>query len=277
MVKFVAYKAVNNQDLSEIGLFQDIKKNLTRKGEGKKFDASSGDIDMHVTGKGMLFVLKKPVKGTMKSIDVSKHGDHKYFLDGLNIKIAKMKKYFKGDYESTIFSGNDKIVGSNDADTLDGFKGNDTINGGNGGDTIYGNKGNDKLDGEGGNDKISGGAGNDFIDAGGGDNTVTGGGGKDTFHFSSQLNASNYTKITDFKSGQDKIEITKSVFPGLTGSGKLAANKFVKLADYAGEDDVIVYDKATGNLSYALDSNNLLDFGSVKANLNLKASDFFLV
>ena len=277
MVKFVAYKSQDNRDLSEIGLFQNIKKNLTRKGEGKKFDASKGDIDMHVEGKGMLFVLKNPVSGTMKSIEVKVGGTDEYFLKGLDIKLRKMKDFFKGDYESKIFEGKDKLIGSGESDTLAGFAGDDTIKGGNGGDTITGLNGNDKLYGEGGGDLISGGKGNDLLDGGTASNSLTGNAGRDTFQFSSQLSASNSSSITDFKIGQDIIQLVKSVFPDLAGKGVLSSSSFVKAGDYAGQDGVVVYDKATGVLQFAVDSNSLIKFGEVASNTNLKASDFFIV
>ncbi len=276
MVKFVGYKAVDNTDLSEIGLFKNIKKNLHRKGEGKKFDATKGDIDMHVTGKGMLFVLKKPVGGVMKTIDVKVGGVDEYDIKGMDLKLRKMSDFFSGNYEKKLFSGNDKITGSSDKDKLAGFNGKDTIKAGSGHDNVGGGKGNDKLYGEAGNDTMSGDAGNDWLDGGTGNNVLSGGSGKDTFHFASQLSVANTSSITDFEVGKDKIELVKSVFPDLTGSGTLAADKFVKLADYTGQDNVIVYDKSTGNLSYAIDSNNLIKFADVAVNLGLKHTDILL-
>jgi Ca2+-binding RTX toxin-like protein len=277
MVKLVAYKSVDSRDLTEIGLFQNIKKNLTRDGQGKKFDATKGDIDMHVQGKGMGFLLKNPVKGKMSSIDVSVGGTDQYLLKGLSIKLTKMKTYFKGNYEKEIFAKNDKMVGSSESDTLAGFNGKDTIKAGNGGDKVLGQNGADKLFGESGGDLLNGGKGKDFLDGGTGFNTLTGGKDADTFHFSSQLGVSTYSSITDFKQGEDRIELVKSVFPDLTGKGALADNKFIKLSDYAGQDNVIVYDKATGDLKYALDSNNLIKFADVTPGLNLKAGDLFVV
>ncbi len=276
MVKFVAYKGTDNTDLSEIGLFKNIKKNLDRKGEGKKFDASKGDIDMHVTGSAMLFAFKKPVSGVMKTIDVKVGDVDQYFIKGIDLKIRKMSDFFSGNYEKKLFKGDDKIVGSSQKDKLAGFDGKDTIQAGSGGDNVGGGKGNDKLSGQAGNDVMAGNAGNDWLDGGDGFNTLSGGGGKDTFHFSSQLSAGNVSSITDFKSGADKIELVRSVFPDLTGKGTLAADKFVKLADYSGQDNVIVYDKATGALSYAIDPNNLIKFAEVTVNLNLKNTDIIL-
>lgn len=277
MVKFVAYTAQDNRDLSEIGLFQNIKKNLTRKGEGKKFDATSGDIDMHVTGKAMLFVLKNPVSGTMKTIDVKVGGTEEYELTGLSIKLNKMKDVFKGNYESKIFNGKDTLKGSSQGDTLAGYDGNDTIKGANGDDDIGGGKGNDKLWGESGGDVISGGKGNDLLDGGIGTNFLSGNAGRDTFQFSSQLSSSNSSTITDFKKGTDVIQLVKSVFPDLSGKGTLSSSSFVKSTDYTGQDGVVVYDKASGQLSFAVDSFSLIKFGAVSSNLNLKASDFDIV
>ncbi|MCB1499933.1 MAG: hypothetical protein KDK07_09115 [Bauldia sp.] len=277
MAKLVAYKSVDSRDLSELGLLQNMKKNLDRTGEGKSFDATKGNIDMHAQGKGMLFVLKKPVSGTMSSIEVSVGGADQYMVKGLSIKLRKFKDFFTGNYEKELFSSNDKMVGSSESDTLAGFDGKDTIKAGNGGDKVLGQNGDDKLYGESGGDNLNGGKGKDFLDGGDGINTMKGGKDADTFHFSSQLSASTYSSITDFKQGEDKIELVKSVFPDLTGKGELAADKFIKLVDYAGEDNVIVYDKTTGDLKYALDSNNLIKFADVSDGLNLKASDIFLV
>ena len=213
----------------------------------------------------------------MKTIDVKVDGTDEYALKGLSIKLTKMKDLFKGNDEFKIFDGNDKLIGSSKSDKLSGYAGKDTINGGNGGDSIWGTDGNDLLYGEAGADVISGGKDNDLLDGGLGLNTLTGNQGNDTFHFSAQFGVGTSSAITVFKSGEDSFELVKSVFPDLTGSGELAASKFIKSTDYAGEDGVVVYDKAKGGISYAVDSNSLIKFAEVSANLNLKASDFYLV
>lgn len=71
--------------------------------------------------------------------------------------------------------GNDRIVGSSDAEVINGNRGNDTINGGGGNDTLYGGKENDFLDGGDGNDFISGNIGSDFLVGGKGDDSIRGG------------------------------------------------------------------------------------------------------
>ena len=280
MVKFVAYKSQDNRDLSEIGLFQNIKKNLDRKGEGKKFDATKHDIDMHVTGKAMLFVLKNPVSGTMKTIDVKVDGDDQYELTGLDIKIRKMKDFFKGNYESKIFDGNDTLKGSSKSDTLAGYS---TATTRSTAATVAtpscGGNGNDKLYGEGGNDLMSGGKGNDLLDGGSGFNSLTGDAGKDTFQFSSPAERQQLLRHYRLHGRRRAISSSSSsrCFPIFRARATLASANFVKSTDYAGQDGVVVYNKATGALQFATSSNVLVKFGEVTANLDLKASDFFVV
>lgn len=277
MAKFVAYKSTDTRDLSEVGLLQNIKKNLDRSGEGKSFDASTGNISLHVEGKAMLFVFKKPVSGTMKSVDVKVGGADQYSISGLSIKLKDFKSFFKGNYESKIFSGNDNMTGSGQSDTLAGFDGRDNISGAGAGDTILGGSGNDKLYGETGNDVVKGGKGNDLIDGGPGINTLTGNAGSDSFLFSSQLNASNSSRVTDFKLGEDIVQLDDAVFPGIGAAGKLSASQFVLASAYAGQSNVVVYNKANGDLSYAVAANNLIKFGELSTNLNVTNKDFLIV
>jgi Ca2+-binding RTX toxin-like protein len=68
-------------------------------------------------------------------------------------------------------SGNDVLVGSDDANVLTGNAGNDTISGLGGTDTLSGGDGDDSINGGGGNDAIDGGAGTDSVDY----STATGG------------------------------------------------------------------------------------------------------
>lgn len=262
MVKYVGYVAEDTRDLSEIGLFQNIKKNLTRKGEGKSFTAKTDDIKMHVEGQGMFFVLKKPVSGKMNKVQVKVDDSKAYDISGLSLKIRKFKDFFKGNYEAKIFDGNDQFTGSKQADKLYGFNGRDTINGVGGNDTLVGGKGNDLLDG------------------GDGKNTLTGNSGNDAFRFSSQLNPKNYSNITDFTLGQDWIELQNVAFPNIGSKGQLSAAKFVLESAYAGQDHVVIYDKASGELSYDTTGGSLADaivFGKVTANLNLSHTNFFVV
>jgi Ca2+-binding RTX toxin-like protein len=279
MVVFVAKQAVDTRDLSELGLFSNFKK-LTRKHEGKSFDASKGDVDMHVDGKNMVFILKKPVSGTVHSISVKDGGVQQYSVDDLHLKLNKMQKFFSGNFEPNLFAGADKVTGSSFGDNLSTFDRADKVSAGAGNDKVVTGAGADTLYGQAGNDIMVGGKGNDFLDGGTGSNSLTGSSGKDSFQFDSQLSASNYASITDFTRGNDTIELENSVFPGLGGKGNLPGAKFVLSTDYAGQKNVVIYDKATGVLSYELSSGVLADaikFGDVSAGLNLSKGDFLIV
>jgi hypothetical protein len=93
---------------------------------------------------------------------------------------------------------------------INGTNGVETIVTGTGDANIDMRGGNDYVFTGGGDDIIKGGKGSDFIHAGDGHNTVSGGDGVDYFHF--HLTGSfQYTNITDFKSDEDKIEITLDV------------------------------------------------------------------
>ncbi|MEM6895840.1 MAG: fasciclin domain-containing protein [Pseudomonadota bacterium] len=111
--------------------------------------------------------------------------------------------------------GSDRLLGENGADEMFGEDGNDRLFGGFGKDQLSGDDGDDLLGGGGGadalfggdgNDMLRGAAGDDFIAAGQGDDTITGGEGEDTYSFASSEDGSN--RITDFASGEDKIELT---------------------------------------------------------------------
>jgi hypothetical protein len=93
---------------------------------------------------------------------------------------------------------------------INGSNGIETIVVGTGDATIDMRGGNDYVFTGGGDDIIRGGKGSDFIHAGDGHNIVTGGDGVDYFHFN-LTGDFQYTNITDFKSDEDKIEITLAV------------------------------------------------------------------
>lgn len=104
-------------------------------------------------------------------------------------------------------NGRDLIFGGSGYDSLVGGVGDDTIYGGTQGDTLIGGSGEDMLYGEAGNDIIDGGSGKDTIVGGLGDDTLTGGTGNDTFYFGIAGNDNSETVITDFKPGNDIIQV----------------------------------------------------------------------
>jgi Ca2+-binding RTX toxin-like protein len=98
------------------------------------------------------------------------------------------------------------------ADTINGTSEQDTLNGGAGNDVLNGLGGNDRLIGGLGNDTLNGGDGNDTLIGGHGADILTGGAGKDIFRFESVsesgMTAATRDIITDFKSGEDKIDVS---------------------------------------------------------------------
>ena len=123
------------------------------------------------------------------------------------------------------------ITGTNGADTLNGTAGDDTISGLRGNDILNGLAGNDTLNGNGGADTLNGGAGQD---------TLTGGAGADTFVFSalSDTAVAHPDLITDFTSGQDKIDVS-AIDPTFHLGGSAAAHTIVVTYDAAHDRTVV--------------------------------------
>ena len=188
---------------------------------------------------------------------------------------------FTGDFEPRLFKGSDLIKGSKQADVLYGYKGPDSIYSGDvvgnivGDDTIFGGKGADWLYGSGG-DTIFGGAGNDLLNTGAGMDALTGGGGKDVFSFSAALIAGNYAQIKDFTPGDDKIKLNTNTFEGIGLKGELPAGQFFLASDYGGQAKSVIYDDATGNLSYAQNGGDAQVFGRIANGAALSHEDFLI-
>ena len=88
---------------------------------------------------------------------------------------------FLTPYPNGLFGlgGNDFILGSSDADRINGDDGNDRLLGGGNSDTLFGGVGNDLLNGGAGNDFLFGDSGSDTLQGGRGDDVLNGGGGSD--------------------------------------------------------------------------------------------------
>jgi Ca2+-binding RTX toxin-like protein len=127
--------------------------------------------------------------------------------------------------------------------------------------TIFGNGGANVLDGKAGND------------------VMVGFGGADTFAFTSALGAGNVDTIADFLSGTDKIALDDAIFTALPG-GSLAAGAFVTGSAAGDADDRIIYNSATGALSYDADGNGAgaaVQFATLTNHPMLTASDFLMI
>jgi Ca2+-binding RTX toxin-like protein len=156
-------------------------------------------------------------------------------------------------------------------------------------DSISGSEFKDFISGLAGNDTISGGAGNDKLSGGAGKDSLTGGAGTDTFLFNSTLSAStNVDTIRDYDSGgvADRIQLDDDFFKAI-GIGTTAGVKLASTMFYAGTaahdaSDRIIYNKATGALSYDADGNGAgvaVKFAVVGTTTHptLTDGDFFVV
>lgn len=143
-------------------------------------------------------------------------------------------------------------------------------------DTILGNASSNTLRGGLGDDKLDGRAGNDKLEGGGDGDTLTGGAGADQFIYASSEAIGSGDLITDFKRGQDKLVIDKSIFG------------FSKLALYSGNDlkatgsaPQFFFEKDNGRLWYDADGTGNEADGVLVATLSkvssLSASDFILI
>ena len=79
-------------------------------------------------------------------------------------------------------AGNDWIFARGGADVINGGDGDDVLIGGAGNDVIHGDAGNDRIDGSTGDDQIFGDAGNDKLNGGPGKDKIDGGAGTDSAH-----------------------------------------------------------------------------------------------
>lgn len=128
---------------------------------------------------------------------------------------------------------------------------------------LLGNDGNETLDGKGGNDWLTGGA------------------GQDSFVFSTAPNASrNRDTIADFAVSEDRIVLDRQAFAGIGPAGGLSGDAF-QLGNAANSSgDRIVYDAASGALSFDADGlggTAAVLFAKVTPGLALTHQDFVIV
>ncbi len=112
-------------------------------------------------------------------------------------------------------------------------------------------------------DTLIGGSGNDILIGGAGNNTLTGGAGSDYFVFNTSP-SNTFDTITDFVSGTDKLEFSKSIFTGITtavgktGATALSANEFVSSATATAGTTAtshFIYNTNSGILYYDADGS----------------------
>ncbi|WOS63445.1 calcium-binding protein [Sinorhizobium fredii] len=143
-------------------------------------------------------------------------------------------------------------------------------------DTIFGNGVANTLEGGIGDDRLDGRAGNDILEGGGHGDLLTGGSGADKFIYASEEAIGSGDQITDFKRGEDKLVVDKSVFG------------FSKLVLYSGNDlkatgtaAQFFFEKDNGRLWYDADGTGNEADAVLVATLDkvtsLATTDFLLI
>ncbi|MBI4781430.1 MAG: calcium-binding protein [Oscillatoriophycideae cyanobacterium NC_groundwater_1537_Pr4_S-0.65um_50_18] len=157
-------------------------------------------------------------------------------------------------------NGNNRMIGAQNSDSLlYGLEGDDILIGQNGNDSLFGASENDTLEGGNGNDRLedhegsntlTGGAGNDALTGSSTGNVLVGGTGVDRFEFDKALNelSGGINTIRDFEAGVDKIKV-------LTGTTSYFDHPIVVFRSLRGIQPTILYEQATGHLSYDQDGS----------------------
>jgi Ca2+-binding RTX toxin-like protein len=170
-------------------------------------------------------------------------------------------------------------VGDSRPNVIRANNGDNIMTGGKGDDRLLGLGGIDLIGGERGADTIDGGRGNDVMSGGLGLDTLIGGQGQDFFVFDSKPGPANIDVIVDFSPHHDTIWLDRTIFKGIGASDTLARKAFV-LGDKAlDRHDRIIYDPATGALSYDPDGTGAkaaVTFAQLNPGLKMTSKDFFI-
>jgi hypothetical protein len=146
-------------------------------------------------------------------------------------------------------NNNDVLGGSSPGDAAAPSGKGELIYGRKGDDTIKAKAGDDTIDGGRGKDKVKAGDGNDVIIAGDGKDVLKGEDGQDTFLF---LQHRDVPKLKDFNPLDDTIVVMRSDFLALE-PGHIRAKFLINGPAATDGDDRIIYDPATGLLTYDAD------------------------
>ena len=136
-----------------------------------------------------------------------------------------------GSSGSVSFTGIERVVAGNFNDSLTGAAGGQNLAGQNGNDTLWGAAGAD---------------------------TLWGGTGNDAFVFR-EMGSANADRVSDFASGQDKLQLDDSAFTAIGALGNFAASDARFWASSTGvahdANDRVLYNTSTGQLYYDADGN----------------------
>ncbi|NEP87386.1 MAG: calcium-binding protein [Okeania sp. SIO2C2] len=165
-------------------------------------------------------------------------------------------------------NGDDTIVGLNGADTLVGGVGDDEIIGSRGSDSLYGQDGNDVLQGRQDNDHLFGGDGNDVLNGGQGRDRINGGAGDDTLTGGASIDLFIFNSNQAFDSDDFGVDTITDFQPDLRPD------------EDGNQGDRILLDRSTfteldsaAGIGFSVDS----DFEIVNNNAAVSSSDAFIV
>ncbi|HEX8620614.1 MAG TPA: calcium-binding protein [Allosphingosinicella sp.] len=148
---------------------------------------------------------------------------------------------------------------------------------GNGDDILSGSEGTDIIRGLGGNDAIDGGAGTDWLRGDGGNDILTGGADADLFQFGPNDIGSQSDRITDFVSGEDRIDL--AAIDADPADGADQAFSFIGSAPFSGTAGELryVFDGTDTRVEGDLDGDCSPDFVLLLTGQKiLSATDFVL-
>jgi Ca2+-binding RTX toxin-like protein len=119
------------------------------------------------------------------------------------------------------------------------------------------------------------------LNGGSGNDELTGRLGQDSFLFDTALSAAfNVDVITDFNVADDTIMLDQTIFSSSLGLGNISAGEFVIGAAALDANDRIIYNDATGALSYDSDGVGgvaAIQFAELSTGLALTNLDFLVV
>jgi serralysin len=175
-----------------------------------------------------------------------------------------------GHAAGDVYIGIENVQGSNY---------NDTLTGNNLANEIRGMFSQDSLSGLAGNDTLLGAQGRDTLTGGKDRDVLTGGDAEDAFVFTGDTALQSVDTITDFQVNFDEIWLSAATFRKMGPLGALSAERFA-LGTAADAGDRIIYDAATGALSYDADGNGsgaAIRFAQLATGLALTEGDFVLI
>jgi Ca2+-binding RTX toxin-like protein len=126
---------------------------------------------------------------------------------------------------------------------------------------------------------LQGNNGSNALNGGGGADVLYGWGGDDTFMFTTALDAAtNVDTIADFSVADDRIWLDDAIFQALA-PGTLSASAFTTGTAASDSGNHIIYDDATGWLSYDADGDGeqaQIHFATLNAHLTLTSDNFYV-